>query len=136
MTQLQKLVKVMAKLKKCGITFDSKIRFMCQFSSLDNDQIVLDALINLSYNFLYSRDVVAINLGGYNNVKEIHFPVIVDIYQVSRFLQVSDKLGYIFTYRIYCRKCNRIVNVDINCSYGSIPKYCDDCQGNLHDQGS
>lgn len=131
MTQLQKLVKVMAKLKKCGLTFDSKIRFMCQFSSLDNNQIVLDALEKLSNKAYRNIDTIM-----YVDKSLRYKPVISDVIQFNNTIQVKDKLRYAFIYKIVCMECWLIKDVAINCSCDLIPKFCDDCQDKLHDQGS
>jgi len=140
MTELQKLVNVMTKLEKCGITFDSKLKFMCQFSTAESPKVIINSLKRLC-KYMY----IGVHVGGYPRDsreigsflgKKLDLPLICDLVYIGKNLKVNEKLKYAFTYKIWCSICGRLQYVTVNCASSKVPRICEDCTDKLIDQSS
>jgi hypothetical protein len=134
----------MSKLEKCGITFDSKIRFMCQFSAVENPKIVINSLKSLCKSFHIRVHTDKYLIHGYEQlvangmliVKEIDLPLICDLVVIGKDLDIEDRLKYAFVYKIWCENCGRLMYRTINCISDKVPRICEDCEDLQIDQGN
>lgn len=138
MAKLRELDIVMARLEKCGITFDSKFMFMCKFSTAESPKIIIDSLKRLcKYMYIGTHTgIEKLMANGMLVKRQIDLPLICDLIYIGKNLKVDEKLKYAFTYKIRCNHCGRLQYVTVNCASSVVPRICEDCTDKQVDQGS